>query len=161
MKYTTKKCPNCGNTYAWLEPKYMVNYGSPIRYCAKCGTRFIDRDYKEIAIDGFRKTFIAKVRPFSIICTIVGLGLFAMEIFYFGGSDLAIFSYIFGGLFILTGVISIIGDIKDHEERKKEFERLKRESEERLSDPEYAQLLKDLGFYVPPQFLPPPVIFYK
>ena len=84
-----------------------------------------------------------------------------MEIFYFGGSDLAIFSYIFGGLFILTGVISIIGDIKDHEERKKEFERLKRESEERLSDPEYAQLLKDLGFYVPPQFLPPPVIFYK
>ena len=155
MKYTTKKCPKCGNTYAWREASNVEHYGSPIRRCNKCGSTFIDKDYKEIAIEGYNETFIAKVQPFSIISLIIGFILIIAAIFLFAGDSRAILFYILGGLFFVGGIWFIIGDIKDHEKRIEEYERLKKASEDRLSNTEYAKLLDELGYSVPAKYLFP------
>ena len=83
MKYITKKCPHCKFAYMLMEPSGGQDYGSPIQTCQKCGRQFIDKDYREIAVSGIRKTDTKKVSPnaiyllvsyliFIIPCVIVG-----------------------------------------------------------------------------------------
>ena len=61
MEYITKKCPHCGKAYSIMQPKGTGFYGSPIRHCSKCGKDFIDKDYREIAIDGIRNVDTQKL----------------------------------------------------------------------------------------------------
>ena len=57
--YIRKKyCPYCKFICCYEKRytarRYMADYGSPIRQCSGCKQYFIDRDYREIAVQGIR-----------------------------------------------------------------------------------------------------------
>lgn len=147
--YYDKKCPHCGLKYAYWQPKNTALYGSPFRVCSRCGKVFIDKMYKEIAVDGYNEYFLMKVQPFSIFAIVIGIILILVDVL---GIKVYLAAVI-GGIFLIAGIYFVISDIRDHEKRIAEYKKLKKESEDRLSDPEYAKALKELGYNVPSKYL--------
>ena len=142
--YTTKKCPHCGKTYSFMEPKGTGNYGSPLRICASCGKPFVDKDYREIAISGVRKI---DTQRFSFAwVTFIIISLFFAGFGLYTGSN----SFVIGGLvFSLLSAWCIYSDISKFDERQAGLAKETKESYERLKDEKYRQILRDLGYSIP------------
>ena len=51
MNYVEGNCPHCG--VKTKEPCNTWVYGSPVRTCPSCKTEYLDKRWKEVAIDGF------------------------------------------------------------------------------------------------------------
>ena len=153
--HITKKCPQCGKIYSYdsypgvPSKDNRTQYGSPIRKCQLCGSIFKDDDYREIAVDGIRPVDTSFISPYSILSLVIGA--------------LAIYTSIYMGyswvwyillLLVIFGFSPLL-DILSYRDRKKIFEEERIKSEERLSDPTYAETLKELGYNVPEKYLPP------
>lgn len=143
----TKKCPSCGETYA---RDYYANrpskdnqtkYGSPIILCKKCGSRFIDTDYREPALNGFRDVDKMELSPQTAFYSIVGIIV----------AILAISSgYMIGGILIAAFCIFIfVDEIRSFKSREKRNEELLAESQKRIENPNYVLLLNKMGYDVP------------
>lgn len=154
INYVESICPHCGaknreGCNTWM-------YGSPIRTCKSCNHEYLERKWREVAIDGFdpRSTnagFYLKG----------GLGMFA-----FGGVCLMILLYLsftkgyyptkLLACVILSFAASVICLIM--------FLRIKlgfddkynavflEESKNRLKDPEYIKKLEEYGYTVPDEY---------
>ena len=140
-----------------MEAKGGVDYGSPIQTCKKCGKLFIDKDYREIAVSGIRKTDTKKVSPFSIyifsaslIAFIGVLVFFVMEGTFSIGILLAV------TFFLSCSIYNIVTEYKEYDLRQEFLREEKRKSETRLSNYQYASFLKQIGYDVPPKYLVPP-----
>lgn len=150
-------CPNCGKKFFNKNPSGFF-YGSPIRFCKKCKGAYIDKNYHEIAIDGFPPTEVniktgLKIALIGLIMTVVCGGIFFTEITYS-------FRYhtVFPAMSVMGIVLVIIGIIESIRVKTglkaKAMEKLRQESIQRLKDPKYALQLKELGYNVPEEFLP-------
>ncbi len=159
MNSTTRiriSCPKCGK----VDGEYNINeyrYGSPIRTCKKCGNKFLNKFYHEIAVDG------AAPGAFDVMQKVKGmlisLGLFlgcvtvhAIEIFYRDRFHTVFPIMALAGivcfLFCIGDIIAIKSGLKQKRTDKKYAESI-----ERLKDMDYARELENFGYNVPPEFL--------
>lgn len=154
--YTFKKCPHCGKTYetySTCTKKYTKHSGSPFITCQHCGNVFVDKDIKEPALQPYNTrgfswfncilAFFMPFGAFGILLTCCAFGIKEPSIVVF------IIAFAVDAIYLGLTVYSFINRQKFIEEDKKEYE----ESEKRLSNPEYAQALKNAGFDVPKKYL--------
>ncbi len=162
MQYTTKKCPHCKFAYTVMEAKGGVNYGSPILTCERCGKPFIDKEYREIAVDGPRDSDTKKIYPYTIFICVFTI-LFSGPVLFLFISYPSLFSQkddflllIVAILLVVWAIYSVIRDVKSYDERQEYLKKERAESEARLSNYQYACFLKEIGYDVPKKYLVPP-----
>jgi hypothetical protein len=131
-----------------MQPKYSIHYGSPFRSCSRCGKIFVDKDYKEIALEGIRKIDKKRVSPGAIFfaiggCLVIIAGAVIREPYMLGGG--LIWVAIWGSI--------IVSEVLGHKKNLEYLEQETKRSNERLSNPTYAQALKNVGYHVPLQYL--------
>ena len=146
-----KKCPKCGcvyerNSYAGRPSKdNRTKYGSPLKQCLKCKNIFIDSEYREIAIDGIREVDTKVISPAGIFYSVMSLFI-AICSFAGGYSPIGIF-FIIGALYLS------LNEILSYKRRQEALKKYAQESEKRMQNLQYAQLLKTCGHYVPDKYL--------
>ena len=150
MEYVTKKCPHCNYPYTVLESKGAGYYGSPVRTCNKCGQTFIDKDYREIAIQGIREIDTQKISARTILFLIIGI-FFGVGIFYL--FDVDVISVIVAIIAVLLPTLNLISEYRNYGKRQAYLTMEKINSERRLENHEYAVFLKSLGYDVPKKYL--------
>lgn len=147
------KCNRCDGRYGGND----YRYGSPLRTCPKCGTHFINRFYHEIEIEGVSPiAFDAKRTLFGMAVTaaifLVGASVHWYEITfqdYYHTAPIFIMAVsAIAFIYSIFDIIMIKSGIKDRRTQKK-----REESAARLSDPQYALKLSELGYNVPEKYL--------
>lgn len=149
-------CSKCGAPIMVLAAD-EYRYGCPIRACAQCRQRYLDRGWHEIAVEGYRESDVSAK---SNAKQMLGLGLatgglVAANIFSIMVLHLIVYMLI--ALAIGAGVGFLVA-LKDTlvcatGMKKADLEQLKAESERRLCNPEYAKQLAELGYPVPERYL--------
>lgn len=161
--HTRKYCPKCGNMYeSYTETtKHMYNhYGCPFLKCSRCGTIFVDKDIKEHAFFPKRKF---RISNFNCIMTMFipfgALGiLFLVPFFY---DETALDSTIGWIMLVVSiGLICIylgcvIWAFRNKKKLQQELEIEYAESEKRLKDPNYVEMLRQAGFKIPDRVIYP------
>lgn len=156
MTYTTKRCPHCGKTYSFMQTGRRTEYGSPFRICHACSHSFVDKDYREIAIDGIHPIDKMKVSPGSVLQCFLPLGFVIVSLICgtLAGFDSGTVWLLVGDLIFLGLALWLVSrDIRSYKERIKWLEQEAIRSEARLSNPEYASALKRIGCRVPEKYL--------
>ena len=154
MKTLVKNCPFCKKVveqraYAsWgrnpsEQDKWL--FGTPLRLCPHCGKLFVDKDRQELAITGPRKQDLAVIGPASLRLALMGVVLGALLLL----GKLNVFAWIAFGVALAT----LIADAALYPTRRKKLEVERQASEKRLSDPRYAQALKNAGYDIPQRYL--------
>ena len=146
------RCPYCK---VYLEnsdrPAY---YDSPLGICHNCKKTFLDPQSKELALKPHRKRSI-----FEYFCEGIFTGLWfafllaCVAFFISGEKTPAIHTFGIG-----APILCILGILWELKKRNKtEQRRLDawEKSAQRLQDTNYAALLANHGYSVPPQYLPP------
>ncbi|MGN0583645.1 MAG: hypothetical protein ACI4KB_13180 [Oscillospiraceae bacterium] len=158
MKTAGDRCPECGRKFFYYDSRQRY-YGSPVRTCKKCNSQYLDLRYHEIAVEGIPESELSR-KP-MIILMIFGALILYRGIYLTGYRQLGMGDYgqwIMPVLFIIMGIVMItVGIIEiimiSTGRKMMKYERLKRESEERMSDRSYAWTLKQEGYNVPEQYL--------
>ncbi len=158
MKIANGGCPECGKKFFYYDER-QIYYGSMIRECKKCKSQYIDLRYHEIEIDGINKKELSLFPYIFLIlfgAFLVYRGYHLTNSHLLGSPEYS--GIILGGMILLFGIIAIIGGIVEIIQIKtgrkaQKFEKLKAESEERLSHYDYAQTLKNAGINVPEKYL--------
>lgn len=139
--YITEICPICGATLKKNQRYYESDYfGSPVRTCPKCFSKYLNNKYKEKAL---------KERSVGIISTLqllIYLGTFMFVlyslliwIFNIEFNTVVMWAFIVNGSISLTTYVNLTSiriDFADEEL----FESLKR-----LTKPEYVKFLESIG----------------
>lgn len=157
IPFTNGSCPNCGKKLSNYNPNSYL-YGSPIRYCKKCKGAYVDRNYHEIAVDGFPKEEMKasaglKTALIGLIVSVVAAGIFLCEIMF------SEYYHTIFPILAVVGIVMIVMGIVDSIRVKSgakagSMEKLRQESIGRLQNPQYAMQLAELGYNVPQQYLP-------
>ncbi len=170
--YNVTKCPFCGNELSrWEQNPYMENFGNPIVQCKKCGKIVLDNNIKEMAIRPWQWYIDRQHKEPSILLKALVFGwLPALGILFFirsasSPSTRSLISTTNGErtfyiLLILSFAAYVAGIIVFYTKGlgrpyvisgqfKKEYE----ESEKRLSDPAYRELLARTGYIKPADIL--------
>lgn len=154
MGYSEMKCPNCGQINreqcnAWM-------YGSPIRECKSCGSRYIDDRYREPALTGIDTRTVSPGLYLKMTFIFLGAGLLIggwqllsakLNGYYY--TRMAILSVLL--LLASIGCLVMFIRIKLGIEDKNNAKYLA-ESEERLKDPAYVNELIANGYDVPEKY---------
>lgn len=155
MGYSEMKCPHCGkmnreHCNAWM-------YGSPLRTCKKCGKKYIDRRYREPALQGFdRRTTDPKLyKTACIICA--ALFILAICWYRFTTRNLGYYTNYQIGLLIMCP-IAIVGCVVQYlritgGSMDRANQKYLSESEERLKDKQYVADLIANGYKVPDKYI--------
>lgn len=117
--YELKNCPHCGAKYEGLNYKGVqfkdsqMKYGSPLKLCPVCKKEFLDKNYREIAVEGIRdedmECVSAKVIFYGIVGIAIGIG--------------AVYYEMYGGIIaVLLGIFILASEMFSHEKRQKELE---------------------------------------
>lgn len=155
MGYSEAKCPHCGKMNREMCNAYM--YGSPIRICRKCGQKYLNRRYREPAVQGFdkRTTDPNLYKKSGIICA--ALLVLAVVWYRFTTRNLGYYTnYQVGFLVMLP--IATVGSIIQYirivsGSMDKANQKFLAESEERMKDKEYVADLLANGYKVPEKYL--------
>ena len=158
MKTASDRCPEFGKRFFIYDERQRY-FGSPVRTCKKCGGQYIDRRYHEIAIEGIPKSDFSKKS--MIVVIILGALILYRGIYITGYKPLGMDGFgrwILPVTFIILGIVMIVVGVAEiilicTGKKMEKFERLKRESEERMNDRSYAWTLKQEGYNVPEQYL--------
>lgn len=158
MQQTHGACPECGHKFFVYEPQQRF-YDTPIRTCKKCGMKYYDARYHELAIEGIPAKEVSKwpalfLMLIGAFLMIRGNHLWGMK--ELGAPDfmqhvLPVLLLAAGGIFVVGGIYEFYAVLSGKKAAK--MEKLRAESEERLKNPAYAQELKALGLPVPEQYL--------
>ena len=147
-------CPKCGaqvreKCNAWV-------YGSPIRTCPKCKNEFLDKRWREVAIDGFAtgpksaKLYLGATigfLVFTIICILWLRNLISTQGHYPTKLAGCIVVGIVGTIGCFIVFLRIITGYEDKQNAK-----YMAESKRRLQDKEYIDKLISFGYTVPDEF---------
>lgn len=148
------KCPYCGSMNREKCNTWM--YGSPIRICKSCSMKYVDRRYREVAIDGFDP------RSVNAGLYLKGLGIFAaglivclawlvFQIKYMGWYPNALLGCVFACAIGTIGcAVCFIRNKLGIDERQNA--RYLEESEQRLANKTYVQELIEYGVDVPERY---------
>ncbi len=149
-------CPYCGKTIRVKQTKTEHAYGSPVRACEHCKKTYIDRYYRELALEDPSRVDRRKIAPKNVAMLLFGALLIVLSDFLFSGAKdvvIRVLLSVLGGLLALSATWVIVTEYRNYDARMKFFEEERAESEKRLSDPEYAQKLKNAGYHVPERYL--------
>ncbi len=138
-----KMCPNCKKVLAVND---SAHYGSPLRQCGHCGKTYKDTDYREIAVEGIRPNDDKVLAPGLLVIALIGLGIWVYDLIR-NEYGIEVFLIVFFVLIPLYHVLTA----------KRRLKKLCEEtvqSENRLKNPAYALLLKNMGYDVPEKYLP-------
>ncbi len=149
LSYAEWTCPECKtknreSCNAWM-------YGSPIRQCKACRSEYLDRRFREVAIDGFvlrsnNPKFYMKGALFLLILALVdgGLALYQYINGYYSIKILAIAgASALGSLACFYLFVRITMGFQSKENGK-----YMAESKARLADPVYVEKLRKHGYKV-------------
>lgn len=159
MKKIKIRCKQCGKKLLTYSQMSYRRYKSPINVCKKCGTRYADPRCHEIAVEGIPEDeFSASPRVITII---IGALVLCRGLYLFGMYEIGVpdnmqwlkptIIAIAGLVIVLIGVAGIVAINSGIKEKK--FEKLERESEQRLRNKNYARALQNLGYRVPKKYL--------
>lgn len=159
MQEVKIRCKKCGKKLLTYSQGSFRRYKSPIKTCKKCGTRYVDPRCHEIAIEGIPKDTFSILS--YVIMLIIGLLIGYRGIHLFGMRQLGMpqnTQWLLPVVFMIGGIIMAFGGIVEIIAIKtgikaRKFEKLKRESELRLRDKNYAYMMQNLGYQVPEEFL--------
>lgn len=154
MGYVEGKCPQCGRKVrescnAWV-------YGSPIRKCPHCGSEYLDKRWRELAIEGadprtkdpkFYLKMAAIFLIFTIGCILWRSYLIASQ----GSYPTKLLGCIILGAFATVGCVVVFFRIITGYESKNNAKYLE-ESKERLKDKAYVEKLISYGYDVPDEY---------
>lgn len=153
---TDGNCPYCGKKFNDYNASSQ-DYGSPVRKCRYCKKEYLDERYHEIAIEGYSDKSLnvknsMKVIPIGLILFVIAGGMSAYTIYFRGYYMMKGVAAAFGGLIIM--IFGIVDAVRIKTGLKaRSLENKKEESEKRLRNKEYAQLLSELGYPVPDKYL--------
>lgn len=145
MTTKTKKCPHCYHAYVINDSYGSYYIGTPIRVCKNCGKNFIDKEFKELALTDVKPWDKLPVSANTAIA-VIGVGIMAFAAFKSSWNWFAI-------ILIAIALYLLISDIVGYNGKIQWIEEERRASIKRLSDPQYADFLKELGYDVPDKFL--------
>ena len=154
MSVKKKTCPHCGAMFR-LNPEQGIGpYGSPQRICPDCKETYYDREYREIAVNGIDPMDKWAVSPAVFKSCAIPMLLGIMILGYMiVNARFDVLQAIFVLMFLGFPSIMIVQDVKRRPARLQYLKEEAARSEERLQDPQYAQMLKDLGYKVPEKYL--------
>ncbi|MDO4317298.1 MAG: hypothetical protein Q4C48_03720 [Lachnospiraceae bacterium] len=149
-------CSKCGAPIMLLAADEF-KYGCPIRACAQCRQRYLDRGWHEIAVEGYRESDVSTKSNAkqTLGLGLATLGLIAANVFSIAVLHLIVYMLIFLAIGAGIGFLVALKDtfVCATGMKKADLEQLKAESERRLSNPEYAKQLAELGYPVPSRYL--------
>ncbi len=153
------KCVTCGKRLLTYDNTSFRQYKSPVKQCKKCGTYYLDPRCHELAVEGVPEVEFS-IGPQVVLLVFGGLVLYRG--FYLSGrtqlSTPDSIQWLLPTLFIIMGIVFILGGIVEiilikTGKKAQRYEKLRKESEERLQDRTYAYVLHDLGYPVPEKYL--------
>ena len=149
MNYAEWVCPECKTKNREACNTWM--YGSPIRQCKACRSEYLDRRFREVAIDGFdprsnNAKFYVKGALFllaiALVCGVVIYFQYARG--YYSMKVVAA-----GALSTLGAVACLIMSIRIKLGfQNKDNEKYMEESKARLSDSQYVEKLRKYGYKI-------------
>ena len=149
ISYAEWVCPECKTKNRESCNTWM--YGSPIRECKACHGEYLDRRWREVAIDGFdprgkNAKFYAKGAAFLLGMAII-CGVLLQTSFIQGANTTkltlaCIFCTLFG---VVSGFIALRIKFGFAD---KDNEKYMAESKARLGDPQYVEKLRKYGYKV-------------
>lgn len=149
-------CPYCGKTIRVKRSKAEHAYGSPVRACEFCKKTYIDRYYRELALEDPGKIDRRKVAPKNIGMLLFGVLAILLGVFLFPEQKdimIKVLLIALGALLAFSAAWVLVTEYRTYDARMKFFDEERAESEKRLKDPEYAQKLKNAGYHVPERYL--------
>lgn len=151
--YVTSSCPHCGGTIRFMHPKNERLIGCMIRNCPKCGKLYFDDQFDEVALRNekyYKKN--APQRSMSILGGVLACVWIIGAVVLLLGTEKSILNYeqIKIGMFLWfatagMGLILIRLGRGTGVEPNDEFWKEYRDSEDRLKNPWYLQMLKEKG----------------
>lgn len=155
MGLMEEKCGHCGESVK--EKSNTWGYGSPIRVCPFCKQEFLDRRWREVAVQGLdpkstSPVYYIKAFFFCLVALAVSGGWTWYTLHFHG-------SYYYSMVAVI--IVSIIGAIGclvlavgiALGFTKKDNEKYVRESEQRMQNPEYVKKLQECGYRIPEKYL--------
>ena len=149
INYIEWICPECKTKNR--EACNMWMYGSPIRECKACRSEYLDRRWREVAIDDFdprsrNAKFYAKGAAFLLSLAIVCGVLLQTSLVHGNNSTKLTLACILCSLFgIVSGVIALRIKLGFAD---KDNSKHMAESKARLGDPQYVEKLRKYGYKV-------------
>lgn len=149
-------CPQCGKKNREACGTWI--YGSPIRNCKYCSTEYLDKRWREVAIDGYdprtsNSSFYLKgtlgFGALALIALLVMMFTITTRGYYHTTNVLILFGGVLGAVLCLIMFLRI----KFGFEAKSQQKYLD-ESISRLKDPEYVKKLMDYGYTIPSEYDP-------
>lgn len=133
-------CPHCNNA---VSAGNIKEFGSPFRICPHCNQEYVETGYREAALHP------NKYRPkvITIKDILIGLACIAGSIVFWAlAQDTGrLKGYVVAVILFIMGFIIPISAVTSYKDRVKEYEAALKESEERISDPEYMEKLRSYG----------------
>ena len=149
-------CDNCGARLGPILPDGS-RYGSLIQQCPSCKSLYFDRSYREIAVDGFKEAELkSKLREIviTLLLALLLTGFFVLNTFGGFGNRVYLVVPIMAVVMWYWFATSIADQIDTWTGKKqKELEKLKLESEKRMQNRSYADVLVQQGYNVPQKYL--------
>lgn len=149
MNYAEWVCPECKTKNR--ETCNMWMYGSPIRECKACHSEYLDRRWREVAIDGFdprskNAKFYAKGAAFLLSLAIVCGVLLQTSLVHGNNSTKLTLACILCSLFgVVSGFIALRIKLGFAD---KDNDKFMAESKARLGDPKYVEKLRKFGYKI-------------
>lgn len=149
INYIEWICPECKTKNR--EACNMWMYGSPIRECKACRSEYLDRRWREVAIDGFdprsrNAKFYAKGAAFLLSLAIVCGVLLQTSLVHGNNSTKLTLACILCSLFgVVSGFISLRIKLGFAD---KDNAKYMAESKARLGDSTYVEKLKKYGYNI-------------
>ena len=149
MNYAEWVCPECKTKNR--EACNMWMYGSPIRECKACRSEYLDRRWREVAIDGFdprsrNAKFYAKGAAFLLSLAIVCGVLLQTSLVHGNNSTKLTLACILCSLFgVVSGFIALRIKLGFAD---KDNAKYMAESKARLGDSTYVEKLKKYGYNI-------------
>lgn len=151
MTYYKIKCPKCGYILE-TGTNNVDKSGSPVMRCPKCGNICINREREEVARYDFKKPSLIGGILYSLFLGLIGGAVVfgILEALVDNLNYVAIFA-----IFVVCVGLSVVLYIKRRPAVVEEAYQEWLASEARLKNPEYANLLKSVGYYIPEKYLNP------
>lgn len=149
MSYAEWICPECKTKNREACNSWM--YGSPIRECKACRSEYLDRRFREVAIDGFdprsnNAQFYVKGTLFLLAIALV-CGV--LTYFQYNGGHYSMKVVIAGAASALGAIACLVMSIRIKLGfQNKDNDKYMAESKTRLQDTQYVEKLRKYGYKV-------------
>ena len=149
INYAEWVCPECKTKNREACNTWM--YDSPIRECKACRSEYLDRRFREVAIDGFdpRSNNVQLYAKVALVLLAIALVCGIMIYFQYARGFYSVKIIAVGAGSVLIGIACGINALRIKLGfQAKDNDKYMEESKARLSDPQYIEKLRKYGYKV-------------